>query len=212
MIKVCGVTTAADMALLAAAGVDLAGVWCEVPGGHADLSISAAAELMSTVAPRPALVTLAADLLRLGEMLDRTGARLVQLHGYQPPSIVGWLKRRGVAVLKVLHVLDGTCVEQRLIPSYERAGTDWFLLDRATADGRLGSTGQAIGAATALSIADQLSRPFLLAGGITAVNRAEYAGVVDHPGFVGIDVDTGARHAGALCGHRVAALVEAWSS
>lgn len=209
MIKVCGVRSAEELALLSAAGVELAGVWCGVHGGHADLSTQDAAALLAADRPEPVLVTLCrTDVPALAE---RTGARRVQLHGHQPPSVVRALRARGVTVLKVLHLLGDRCLQEDLIPAYERAGTDFFLLDTATSAGRLGSTGHRADPATLVRVASRLRTPFLVAGGVTA-SRAGYEEIAAQPGFAGVDVDSGARGAdGALDPFRVAALRAAWT-
>jgi phosphoribosylanthranilate isomerase len=121
--------------------------------------------------------------------------------------------RAGLTVVKVLHVRAGcgTCLERPFIAAYERAGTDYFLLDTATDDGRVGSTGQCLPAAAVAEVASALSVPFLLAGGISAENRTDYDAVVDHPRFLGIDVDTAARDPeGSFCHDRVRALGHRW--
>ncbi len=209
MIKVCGARCVQDRALRAAAGGALAGGWCGVPGGHADLPPPDAGPLLAAGRPQPVLVTLRGT--DVPELADRTGARWVQLHGHQPPGLVRTLKSRGHTVIKVLHLLGERCLQEGLIPAYERAGTDFFLLDTATAGGRLGSTGRRADPAALDRLAARLRTPFLLAGGITA-SRAGYAGLVRHPGFAGVDVDSAARDAGgALDPRRVAALTAAWA-
>ncbi|MFI2712191.1 hypothetical protein ACH495_18910 [Micromonospora sp. NPDC018662] len=218
LVKVCGAGTTAEVALLRALGVDLVGVWCGVAGGARDLPVGRAAALVRDGAvaggPRPVLVTTLGDGHRIGELLRRTGADWVQLHGWQPPALVRRLKAEAdPTVVKVLHVRDGRCPEAPLVPAYERAGTDLFLLDALGADGRVGSTGTTIGVADVLSVVARCSRPFLLAGGIAAGHRGGYDAVVAHPLFRGVDVDSAARGAdGRFDGRRVAALVAAWGT
>jgi phosphoribosylanthranilate isomerase len=96
-------------------------------------------------------------------------------------------------VIKVLHVRNGDCLERPLIRAYERAGVDYFLLDSVTEDGRLGSTAQTLDVTVVLTLADFISRPFLLAGGIAADRATQLWEVSNHPRFLGVDVDTGAR-------------------
>ena len=88
-----------------------------------------------------------------------------------------------------------------------------FLFDVVTEDGRVGSTGQALDPAVVAPLVDKLTRPFLLAGGISAANRADYAALAAHPLFLGIDVDTNARGAdGEIRAERVAAITRAWKA
>jgi len=122
--------------------------------------------------------------------------RWLQLHAYQSPAVVRALRAAipgELTIVKVVHLHAGRCLERRFIPSYERAGTDLFLLDAVTEDGRIGSTGQQLRGSDVIDLVPALTRPFLLAGGISAHNRADYESVVEHPQFFGIDVDTAAR-------------------
>jgi phosphoribosylanthranilate isomerase len=136
----------------------------------------------------------------------------VQLHGYQPPSLVRALKAaRDLVVVKVLHVLDGECLERALVPAYTRAGVDVFLLDTATSDGRLGSTARSIDPAVAAALVDGIPGPVMVAGGLSADSAARFRQVVGHLRFHGIDVDGGARGAdGRLDPRRVEDLRCAW--
>jgi phosphoribosylanthranilate isomerase len=116
-----------------------------------------------------------------------------------------------IKVIKVLHVKGGECVEASLIGSYEKAGVDVFLFDVVTEDGRVGSTGQALDPAVVAPLLDRLTRPFLLAGGISDANRSEYESLAAHRLFLGIDVDTNARDAdGAISATQVGAITHAW--
>jgi phosphoribosylanthranilate isomerase len=217
ILKICGATTPGEVALLADAGVDLVGLWHGVPGGRADLPADSVATLAGVARTRlqPVLVTLLGEPGALVDVIARTGVRWVQLHAYQPPALVRTLKAadEGLTVVKVLHIQGGTCLERPLIRSYERAGVDLFLLDAATRDGRIGSTGQRLAGPDVISLADRLSRPFLLAGGISAANRPDFGDVVGHPRFAGVDVDTAARDAdGRIRSERVAAIRRHWDS
>src|SRR5262249_30433859 len=133
--------------------------------------------------------------------------------GYPTPGFVRKVKALGddIRVIKVLHVKGGECVEAPLIGSYEKAGVDVFLFDVVTEDGRVGSTGQALDPVVVAPLLGKLTRPFLLAGGISDDNRADYEKLVAHPLFIGIDVDTNARGAdGKVDGARVEAITRAW--
>lgn len=218
-IKICGATRLADVTLLADLGIDLVGLWHGVPGGHADLSMDELSRLAKAArtkgAVRPVLVTFLNDIETLRSAVLDSGVRWVQLHGYQPPIVVRAVKDAagppGLAVVKVLHVRGRDCVERSLIKSYERAGVDFFLLDAMSEDGRIGSTAQRLDCAVVAELAGLMSRPFFLAGGISAENRSDYDAVIHHPQFFGVDVDTNARgmngrfHAG-----RVEAIRQTW--
>jgi phosphoribosylanthranilate isomerase len=217
-LKVCGIVDPGELDVLAAEGVDWVGLWLAVPGGPHDLPPErwrALAERAATIGrgPAPVLVTFTKDAELLREALTGTAVRWVQLHGYPTPGFVRKVKAISpeVRVIKVLHIKGGECVEESLIGSYEKAGVDVFLFDVVTEDGRVGSTGQALDPAVVAPLADKLTRPFLLAGGISADNRDQYEALVAHPLFLGIDVDTNARGSdGRVSEDNVEAISRAW--
>ncbi|WP_436494543.1 phosphoribosylanthranilate isomerase [Actinokineospora sp. HUAS TT18] len=218
LLKTCGATSVADVELLAAAGADLVGLWHGVPGGPAELDLDTLVELAAaaraTGVLEPVLVTFLSDVDRLSDVLVRAGITWVQLHAYQSPLVVKGLRKKGYSglkIVKVLHVSDGDCVERRLVPAYERAGTDVFLLDRVGDNGQVGSTGQQLLESAVADLLPSLTLPFLLAGGINAENRADYPLLTSYPGYLGIDVDTAARdHSGRFSGGNVAAIAVEW--
>ncbi|MFI5548194.1 N-(5'-phosphoribosyl)anthranilate isomerase [Streptomyces sp. NPDC051815] len=219
LLKVCGATTTHDIEAAAAAGADCVGLWHGVPGGPSELDqdgLAALAAAARSTGLLPVLVTFLADPHHLTDLVTRTGVGWVQLHAYQPPAAVRALREAlpaDTGIVKVLHVQpDGHCVERPLIGAYGRAGTDLFLLDTATGDGRIGSTGAALDPDRITPLLPRLTRPFLLAGGLTPTARPAYHDIVTHPGFRGIDVDTAARspHTGAFAVPQIAALARAW--
>jgi len=216
-IKVCGIKSQSELDLLAAQRVDFVGLWWGVPGGPHDLPADQWRQLADAAAATnqlaPVLVTFSKDAEALRETLAGSPAHWIQLHGYPTPGAVRKIKAIApeVRVLKVLHLRGGECVEASLLRSYEKAGVDVFLFDVVTEDGRVGSTGQALDPAVVAPLADQLTRPFLLAGGISADNRETYAQLAAHPLFLGIDVDTNARSAdGMVSATNVEAISRAW--
>jgi phosphoribosylanthranilate isomerase len=217
-VKVCGIVEPTELEALSAHQVDLVGLWLAVPGGPHDLPLDRWRALAERAAeteggPAPVLVTFAKDAEVLRAALESAPVHWVQLHGYPTPGFVRKVKGLGrdVRVIKVLHVKGGECVEAPLIGSYEKAGVDVFLFDVVTDDGRVGSTGQALDPAVVAPLLDKLTRPFLLAGGISDANRAEYESLAGRDLFLGIDVDTNARDAnGAISATRVEAITRAW--
>jgi phosphoribosylanthranilate isomerase len=217
-VKVCGIVEPTELEALSAHQVDLVGLWLAVPGGPHDLPLDRWRALAERAAeteggPAPVLVTFTKDAEVLRAALESAPVHWVQLHGYPTPGFVRKVKGLGrdVRVIKVLHVKGGECVEASLIGSYEKAGVDVFLFDVVTEDGRVGSTGQALDPAVVAPLLDRLTRPFLLAGGISAANRGEYESLAAHRLFLGIDVDTNARDAdGAISATQVGAITHAW--
>jgi phosphoribosylanthranilate isomerase len=218
-LKVCGARTPQDVRLLAESGADMVGLWFAVPNGHAELDLEQLASLAEVARDSgitPMLVTFTNDVPLLKHAVERTGVRWLQLHAYQPPPVVRGLRGSvsgELHIVKVVHMRDGRCLEQPFLSSYERAGTDYFLLDKVSSDGRIGSTGQRIDGTEVIQLADSLNRPFLLAGGISATNRTDYDSVVGHELFYGIDVDSSARNAeGLFESATVTELSRTWGS
>jgi phosphoribosylanthranilate isomerase len=217
-VKVCGIVEPGELNTLAAHRVDLVGLWLAVPGGPHDLPLErwrALAELAAGTegGPAPVLVTFTKDAELLRSALESAPVEWVQLHGYPTPGFVRKVKAIGpeIKVIKVLHVKGGECVEASLIGSYEKAGADVFLFDTVSEDGRVGSTGLSLDPEVVASLLDKLSRPFLLAGGISAANRDVYEKIAAHPLFLGVDVDTNARDAdGKIDAANVESISRAW--
>ena len=216
-LKICGVTNPDEVSLLASLPVDLIGIWYGVPGGHADVSLAQcrrlAAAASATGTLEPVLVTFLNDAADLREAALRSRVRWLQLHGYQPPGLVRAVKAAapGTRVIKVLHVRGEHCAEARLIRAYEKAGVDVFLLDAVDDDGRTGSTGRPLDAGVVRALAARLTRPFLLAGGVSARNRRQHTGSMRCPNWLGIDVDSNARGPdGALRAGNVRSISRAW--
>jgi phosphoribosylanthranilate isomerase len=217
-VKVCGIVEPAEIETLAAARVDWVGLWLGVPGGPHDLPLEqwrALADRSASTSggPTPVLVTFTKDIELLRGALADGAVQWVQLHGYPTPGFVRKVKAIDpkVRVIKVLHIRGNECVEASLIGSYEKAGVDVFLFDTVSEDGRVGSTGLSLDAATVAELVDRLTRPFLLAGGISAENREHYERLTTHPLFLGIDVDTNARGSdGRIDSGNVEAITRAW--
>ncbi|MCP2257762.1 phosphoribosylanthranilate isomerase [Streptoalloteichus tenebrarius] len=230
-IKICGAVRTSDVELLAGMEVDLVGLRHGVAGGRgalrtvhpgrSELSAEAflrlAAFAMATRRLRPVLVTAVDDVGWLRDVLTRSGVRWVQLHGHQGPGAVRALKtalppwEEPVTVVKVLRVRGGDCVERSLVPAYERAGVDLFLIDAESGNGHQGGQGHQGASEAVARVADRLSRPFLLAGGASARRDAEIAPIVRHPLFYGIDVDAETRVGnGRLHPDRLEAVHHAW--
>ncbi len=218
VVKVCGIADPAEIDTLAASQVDLVGLWLAVPGGPHDLPIEQWRALAERAArteggPAPVLVTFAKDAEILRQALVSAPVHWVQLHGYPTPGFVRKVKAIApeLRVIKVLHVKGSECIEASLIGSYEKAGVDVFLFDVVTEDGRVGSTGQTLDPSIVAPLLDKLTRPFLLAGGISDTNRGDYESLSTHDLFLGIDVDTNARDStGAISAERVQAITRAW--
>lgn len=216
LLKVCG-ATAPDEAAAVAVRADLVGLWYGVEGGSRDLTgaqLTALADAVRTAdRAEPVLVTFLHDAERIAAAAHAARVRWIQLHAYQPPAVVTALRAElpDAVLVKAVHVLDGACVERPFLTAYARAGADLLLVDAATRDGAVGSTGHRVPAEELETLLPALPLPFLLAGGLTEADAAGHA-VAAHPGFRGVDIDHAARgDGGPLDPALVAALDRAWT-
>jgi phosphoribosylanthranilate isomerase len=209
-VKVCGVETAEELNLLDRYAVDYAGLWC-----FRHLRAPSAARLRELLAtPRRHVrcigVFAGGEVAEIVRRVRDVGLEAVQLHGFQLPQVVSLIKRAlgsRITVVKVLHVQDGHCLEQRQLAAYASCGADLFLID--SFDGRqgLGSTGRRVPKELLEQLVPELgSQRVLVAGGLEAESLRELRQQLP---FRGVDVDAGARVRGALDEQRVAELVAA---
>lgn len=184
-VKVCGVTSAADARLAAAAGADAVG-FNFVPGSPRAVSPAAA---------RAAAAELPAGVLAVGvfagmpadEMLAiarAAGLGAIQLHGHldetaaaaDPPGRCHELA--GLPVIRAVRMKAGSLdTARRWLAAAAVAGRspEMLIVDAGvpagTAAGRLGGTGHVVDW-QALADAEPLGLPFALAGGLTPANVA----------------------------------------
>ena len=204
--------------LLSISGIDLVGLWHGVPDGASNLEEEDLVLLSKVTSKKgvmePVMVTLSHEPRKIAQVASRAGIRYVQLHSYQPPPVVRKLREYlpDSVIIKALHLINGTCPERPLLGSYTRAGTDLFLIDSASVDGRVGSTGLTTSEQEIIPVVRDMEIPFLLAGGISSENREEYQALTRHARFQGIDVDSGARgNDGNFSRERIQHLVRAWA-
>ena len=216
-VKVCGITEHAEIGRLARQEVDFVGLWHGVPGGRrrpaaGDMAVARWGSGLRR-RPRSVLVTFFKNIEDVRRTLKARGAL-----GAAPrvPNADFIAADQDIApdvrVIKVLHIRSRKCIEeQELLGAYESAGVDVFLFDAVADDGRVGSTGQTLDPDLVAALAERLTLPFLLAGGISADNRERFAALAAHPRFLGIDVDTNARGPdGKISEEKVAAICGAW--
>lgn len=211
-LKVCGVTSAQELHMLDRLGVDYAGLWFQVPSGRHELDPDRFFALAHT--PRRALrcvgVTTERDPEAIVGWVERSGVAAVQLHGFQMPATVSWLKRRlraEVEVWKVLHAQQGRCLEGALLPVYAACGADAFILDSFVSREQPGSTGKRVPLEAVVEVAEAVGGAKLfLAGGMDAAAIRTVGPLVR---LRGVDIDTAAREQCCLHPGRVASLVQA---
>lgn len=194
-VKICGVTTAADAEMVAAAGADAIGLNF-VSGSPRQLDMRRGREVADAIPPGVLRVGVFAgspvdEMLRIarGLCLDA-----IQLHGHldeqpdgasasvDPPErcreLTGLPVIRAVRLDPGRHGPDALAAARQWIAEAAAAGVAPAMVivdaavSRGTDPGRLGGTGEQVDWA-ALSLAGSLAVPMAVAGGLTPSNVAE---------------------------------------
>lgn len=177
LVKVCGITRPEDAALACREGAGAIGLnfW---RGSKRFVEDGRAREVVAAIAPGVLKVGVFVNPhpLSVTETVAELGLDVVQFHGDERPE--AWSTLSGNSVIRAIRVFDQTSLTQ---------ATGWnpryFLYD-SFAPG-YGGSGQS---APWRTIAAGAHRPFLLAGGLTALNVAEAIETVRPDG---VDVASG---------------------
>lgn len=186
-VKICGLTTAQDVAAAADAGATYVGfVFFEKSPRH--LAPDAARALAIEVPPGIAKVALVVDASDAA--LDRLTATvpldMLQLHGRETPARVAEIKARyGLPVMKAIGVADSGDLDQ--IDRYGEVA-DQLLIDAKPPKGADRPGGNAAAFDWSLIEGHDWPVPWLLAGGLTPDNVAE---AVARTGARQVDVSSG---------------------
>lgn len=183
IVKICGITNAADALGAAAAGADALGfVFCET--SPRCVSVETAAEIIRQLPPMVVKVGVFVDAP--GELVVQAAARcglnLLQFHGEESPD---YCLQFGLMSMKAFRIQD----EASLAP-LGNYSTDALLLDAYSPE-RQGGTGEKFNWALAVE-ARRFRRPLFLAGGLTPENVADAVRQVQP---YGVDVSTGVESA-----------------
>jgi phosphoribosylanthranilate isomerase len=185
-VKICGITSAEDGLLAAAAGADAIGLvfWASSP------------RCVDPDTARRICAALPPFVLRVGVFVDAShgeitrtvgdvGLDLVQLHGHEPPELLPTLPRRALKAVGV-----GPSFALGDVLRYEGAAAG-VLLDARVEGGPPGGTGQTLDWTSAQLVRDRVSF-LVLAGGLTPHNVGQAIELV-RPDAV--DVSTGVESA-----------------
>jgi phosphoribosylanthranilate isomerase len=186
-VKLCGLTSQADVELCADAGADALGFVVEYPLPVPwTLDRQRAAELMRSVPPFATRVAVVGgDAATVLAIVEATEADAVQLHLDEDETTVTAVKDgvagSGTRVVKAIRIRAGAAPSLREVLVAARrfvdAGADAILLDSTTA-GRAAGTGIPVDWSLARDVAAGLGAPLVLAGGLTPENVAEAIDVV----------------------------------
>lgn len=186
-VKICGLTTAEQVAFASAAGPAYLG-FMFFPKSPRHLEVAQAAELMAGVPDgiRKVAVTVDAADAYLDEITARTGADVLQLHGEESPERVAALKARyGLPVIKVV----GLAKEEDLADVVPYLGcADQIMLETKAPKGANRPGGNGVAFDWTILSGREIGAPWLLAGGLRPDNVAE---AVQLTGARQVDVSSG---------------------
>jgi phosphoribosylanthranilate isomerase len=198
IVKICGITNAADALAAAASGADALGLMF-YPASPRHVPLKTAAEIAGQLPPFIIKVGVFVnapedDVLRA---IGECGLNIVQFHGDETPDFCALFP---VMTIKAFRVRDADSLKS--LSDYR---TDAWLLDAHVPD-KLGGTGASFNWDLAIE-AQKLGRPVFLAGGLTPEN---VAGAVRRVRPYGVDVSSGVEESPGKKDHRkVAAFVKA---
>jgi phosphoribosylanthranilate isomerase len=179
IVKICGITSAADGIAAAEAGADALGFMFHEPSPR-NVPLKTATEIASQL---PAFIIKVGVFVNAPEELvlraiGECGLNILQFHGDETPEYCALFP---VMVLKAFRIKDAESLKR--LPDYP---TDAWLLDAHVSD-KQGGTGEKFNWDIAVE-AQKLGRPIFLAGGLTPENVADAVRKV-RP--YGVDVSSG---------------------
>lgn len=169
-VKICGLTDAADLRAAIEAGADAVGVISAVSvDTPREVDRGTAAELVAEVPPfvTATLVTMPEDADHAVDLVRAVEPDAIQLHGDFSADDIGYI--RAETGIKVIPAIDYTDTDR----AHELdSAADAILVDSTREDGA-GGTGETHDWDATGDLAETLTSPVVLAGGLTPDNVAE---------------------------------------
>ncbi len=192
-VKVCGLTTEADLETVVGAGVDAVGLICDVPvDTPREVAVDQARALVAATPPfvTTVLVTMPSDPEHARELVDAVGPDVLQIHGGLEPDALDRL--RSTIDARLLYAVDAD--DATNAAAYDDV-VDALLVDTPGEDGG-GGTGKTHDWERTRQAAADLESPLILAGGLTPDNVADAVRAVE-PFAVdaasGVEADDGSK-------------------
>ena len=192
-VKICGITTAADLETAISAGADAVGLITDVSTDTPRaIAPDRAVELAGAAPPfvTTVLVTMPDAVQEAVALHERVGTDTIQVHGsLDPPLVAGLRERVGADVLAAV----GPDAD---LAAYADAA-DALLVD-SVGDSGGGGTGETVDWERTREAVADLGVPVVLAGGLTPGNVAEAVETVDP---YGVDTASGVEREGGVKDH-----------
>ncbi len=197
-LKICGLTTLADMRLCEALGADFVGMVVEVPRSPRSISRHTASYLTQAARAQPVIVVVADwPAQQITEIAERCSPAAIQVHGGDDPRQVEELRQRLPDEIQLWRALglpadcaDSQATAPELIEQIKQcaqAGIARIVLDTRV-KGQVGGTGIPSHWPTAAQIIKHSPLPVMLAGGLGPENVAD---AVSQTQPAGVDISSG---------------------
>ena len=209
-VKVCCISSVAELRIAVDAGADAVGLVGAMPSGPGVLTDDQISALVPDVPPpvTPFLLTSETTAGGIAEHAARTGALTVQIVSETDPSEIARLAAVAPALrrVQVIHVDDASIVARAAeYAPYVHA----FLLDSGRPNAptpQLGGTGRTHDWSLSAELIRTSTRPVFLAGGLTPDNVADAVAAVQP---FGVDLCSGVRSGDALDADKLSAFMRA---
>jgi len=179
-IKICGLSRPCDIDYVNEAMPDFCGFILGFPKSHRNVSPDTARALVSRLSPKiaPVGVFVDAPIAFMAALAEDGTLSYLQLHGQEDEKTIAALRARvSVPIIKAFKVRSAEDVRRA-----EQSPADYILLDNGTGTGK----------AFDWSLLSGISRPFILAGGLSPGNLREAISIL-HPWAVdlssGVETD-----------------------
>ncbi len=179
LIKICGIRSAEMAALAVDAGADAIGLVIEVPDSPRTLTLEEAEAIAAALPPRIMKIAVVRD--SDPEIADRWRATWFQLHGVEDEQTVARFAR-------TKHVMRGFRFDVDQVRRWDNCPDVDILL----VDGSAGGTGETFRHEQLAALMPRISKPVVLAGGLTPDNVAAAIATI-HP--FAVDVSSGVESA-----------------
>lgn len=198
IIQIAGIRSPAEARILLEAGVDWLGFPLRLESHREELSADAVAEIISSlgIGDRAVLITYLEEAVEITRLAAQMGCHRVQLHGDITEGEARRLKKEAprLCLIKALVVKPGNLDE--LLDTAREFGpvVDAFITDTCDPQtGARGATGKTHNWDSSRRIVEAVSRPVIMAGGLTpenvgrAIRHVRPAGVDSHTGVESSD-------------------------
>ncbi|MCC1480824.1 phosphoribosylanthranilate isomerase [Roseibaca sp. Y0-43] len=205
-VKICGLTSAQDVAHAAQAGASYAGfVFFPKSPRHLEIAAARALALYAPIGLAKVALVVNPEDAALDAILAEVPIDMIQLHGAETPARVSEIRTRyGLPVMKAVGIASADDLPK--LAQYECVA-DQILVDAKPAQDAVLPGGNGLAFDWRLIAGRDWSKPWMLAGGLTPENVAE---AIRLTGARQVDVSSGVESApGVKDGARIAAFVQA---